>query len=350
MSTLTPKGSHGAFIFTAAVVVGCLAVGVLATILTDKVPSMVVSVVLACGVASLLYGILGGVTEAGFDFGPLKVGGSAAVLLGGVWLINQYLDPQLVKIRGDPYRFDFDQHARPADNWFAINENTGVPIDVEFTDPVSGAVERVEKPASARLRLNLTGDQDNDRYLVVADGAGDEESLGYVSVRDLVSAIGSVGGVMPKTVYTPWNLYLSSGELSDETPSSFRKPDLPRRKPSLRDRSRPARIRVRRLPVDALRCRGGGSAGPPLEPHKGYGRVGGADHRGRRSQVFDRGGRRKSHGRPALVAVSGDRDAAGGFLGPAQKYVSLATTKSCTKLAHRYRGRTGRCAPATERR
>ena len=76
---------HGSFIL--GVIVGCLALGVALVVFVKDVPALVISVVLACAVASLLYGILGGVSAAGFDLGPLKMGGSAAVLLGSVWLL-----------------------------------------------------------------------------------------------------------------------------------------------------------------------------------------------------------------------------------------------------------------------
>ena len=80
------------------VVVGCLVLGVALVVFAKAVPALVVSVRLACAVASLLYGILGGVSYAGFDLGPFKVGGSVAVLLASVWLFNSELDLQLEQI------------------------------------------------------------------------------------------------------------------------------------------------------------------------------------------------------------------------------------------------------------
>ncbi len=207
---------HGPFIFTAAVVVGCLATGLASVIFAKGVPSLVVSVILACGVASLLYGIIGGVTEAGFDFGPLKVGGSAAVLLGGVWLFNQLLDPQLEKIRQDSridqYAFDFDKHANPPDGWFAVDRSDGVPIRVEFTDPVTGEVdETIKRPAGVDLPLKLAEEEGrDDRYLILGSGADPEQSLGYIGLRDLISAVGSLGGRKPARVFGSKNLYLTN--------------------------------------------------------------------------------------------------------------------------------------------
>ena len=206
---------RGPFIFIASVIVGCLVVGVSAVVFTKNVPSLVVSVVLACGVASLLYGIIGGVTEAGFNFGPLKVGGSAAVLIGGVWLFDRLLDPQLEKIRAEArveqYSFDLKKHAKPAEGWFAIDATYGVPVDVEFINPVSGLVEgKVSKPVAANLPLKLAEEEDNDRYLVLGYGAG--PGLGYVSLRDVISAAGSGGGMTPGRVYGFKRLHLSQSE------------------------------------------------------------------------------------------------------------------------------------------
>ena len=82
------SGGKGPFIFVAVVIIGCLGAGVALATLIDQVAALVVSVVLACAVATLLYGSLGGVSQAGFNFGPVKMGGSGAVLIGSVFLFN----------------------------------------------------------------------------------------------------------------------------------------------------------------------------------------------------------------------------------------------------------------------
>ena len=207
----------GPFAVVAAVVFGCLILGVALVVFVAEVPALVVSVVLACAVASLLYGILGGVSDAGFDLGWLKMGGSAAVLLGSVVLFNRVLDPQLEQIRDErrveQFSFDFDRHAVPAGNWFAIDERLGVPVAVAFTDPVTDTVvETVNRPTGASLPLQLapTG---NDRYLVLGVGAEMGQEIGYVSGRDLISVIDSIGW-QPGTVYGFQRLHLlSEGEL-----------------------------------------------------------------------------------------------------------------------------------------
>ena len=94
---MSARGSQ--FTFSAIVVVGCLVVGVALAVFVHDAPAVIIAVVMACAVATLVYAVLGGISEAGFNFGPIKVTGSAAVLFGGAWLINAALEPQLERIR-----------------------------------------------------------------------------------------------------------------------------------------------------------------------------------------------------------------------------------------------------------
>ncbi len=211
------SAKRGPFVFIASVIVSCLVLGVaLVVFFVEAVPALVVSVLLACSVATLLYGILGGVSEAGFNFGPIKMGGSAAVLIGGAWYFNSALDPQLEKIRYERRiaQFNFEEIAAPSDGWFAIDESTGVPVEVVFTDPVTGeVVETVQRPNSASLPLKLASDEGNDRYLVLGTDAAVGQAIGYVPTRDLIIALNSIG-LQPGTIYGPQRLYLTTeGEL-----------------------------------------------------------------------------------------------------------------------------------------
>lgn len=207
---------HGPSGFIALVILGGLALAVVLVVFFEAVPALLVSVFLACSVATLLYGILGGVSEAGFNFGRIKMGGSAAVLIGGAWFFNFVLDPQLEQIRYERRiaQFNFEALATPSDGWFAIDENTGVPVDVTFTDPVTGeVVEAVRRPISASLPLKLASEEGNDRYMVLGTAASAGQAIGYVSARDLISAINSIGW-RPGTVYGFRRLHLSNeGEL-----------------------------------------------------------------------------------------------------------------------------------------
>ena len=199
-----------------------LALGVALSVVA-AVPAIAISVLLSCSMATLLYSILGGVTESSFNLlGQLKVGGSAAVLLGSVWMLNSPLDRQLAQIRSEnrieQFGFDFDEHAAPSDGWFAIDESAGVPVDVEFTDPVTGeVVEIVQRSNSASLPLKLTSEEGNERYLVLGTAATATQAIGYVPVRDLISAMDSIGW-QPGRIYGPQRLYLST---EDELPPNM---------------------------------------------------------------------------------------------------------------------------------
>ena len=168
---------HGPFTVSAVVILGCLVGGVALVTAVKDVPAVVVAVVLACGIATLTYTLLGGVSEAGFHLGPLSLTGSGAMLVGSAFLINNALDPQLMQIRrenrADQFGFNFDQHAAPPKGWFALNDRTGVPLDVTFTDPVTNEVVKTVKPPPAvSLPLKLAADEGNDRYVVLGTDAG----------------------------------------------------------------------------------------------------------------------------------------------------------------------------------
>ena len=214
-------------------IVGCLGSGVALATFIEQAAALVVSVVLACAVASLLYGILGGVSQAGFNFGPLKMGGSAAVLLGSVFLFNHALDPQLREIRENNVEdavaqalrdteFYFDRHVVPSANWFAIDRSTAVPINVGFTDPQGKkSVPDVEPPSSPNLRLRLEM-QDESSFLVLGVDADSGDGLGHIRMQQLRNVIGSFGEFTPERIYGPQRLHLvAEGILAEDTPREW---------------------------------------------------------------------------------------------------------------------------------
>lgn len=215
----------GPFILVAIVIVGCLVAGVWVSVSDHPAPSLVISVLFACAVAALLYSILGSVGEAGFKLGPIKMGGSAAVLIGGVYLFNILLEPQLAAIRDrnlkeelEGVRFVFDRHVTPAEGWFAINRETGAPLTVRFTDPVGVTPPKLVKPPNrASLRFKI-GERDTDNYHLVS-GRSAEAGLGYVNHKDLKDMLGSLGNLEPGTTYGPKRLHLTrEGELPSDKP------------------------------------------------------------------------------------------------------------------------------------
>lgn len=180
------------FIVSTFLIFGCLTAGVLLAFVKD-VPAVLVAVVLACGITTLAYTLLGGVTGAGFHLGPVKLAGSAAVLVGSIWLINLYLDPQLAQLRRARSGFDINRHADPAGGWFALDRTSGVPLTVKFSDPATQTVvATVQPPSTLTLRLRLVADEENDRYRVAGIGDEADEAIGYVTASEIANSAGSL--------------------------------------------------------------------------------------------------------------------------------------------------------------
>lgn len=223
-----PQSRTGPFLFVATVIVGCLGVGVWLSISGRDAPSLVISVALACAVSALLYGILGGVGKSGFEFGPIKMGGSAAVLVGSAYLFNFLLEPQVEAIRAaraeallDGVRFNVNRHIVPARGWFAIDRETAEPVSVRILDPVSNdEIVVFVPPSRANLRFRLAEQEDGGDRLVA--GANADTWLGYVTRQSLESLLGEVGDLEPGTTYGPYRLHLvNEGELPEEYPREW---------------------------------------------------------------------------------------------------------------------------------
>jgi hypothetical protein len=91
-TTLGSRLSHEDIVITLAIGIGFIG-GVI--IFCLKLPPIIVAIFLATGIASLVYGFLGGIQEATFNLGPIKLVGSIAALLGCTWFINSYLEKQM---------------------------------------------------------------------------------------------------------------------------------------------------------------------------------------------------------------------------------------------------------------
>ena len=218
----------GPFVFVAIVIVGCLGAGIWLSISDRHAPSLVISVALACAVSTLLYGILGGVGKSGFEFGPLKMGGSAAVLVGSAYLFNLLLEPQQDAIRAarveailERVRFDVNRHIVPARGWFAIDRETAEPVSVRILDPVSNnEIVVFVPPSRANLRFRLAEPEDGGDRLVA--GADADTWLGYVTRQSLEGLLGEVADLEPGTTYGPYRLHLvNEGELPEENPREW---------------------------------------------------------------------------------------------------------------------------------
>lgn len=76
-----------------ALIIGFL--GGIILVFIPNTPAIIISILLATGIATLVYHFLGGIENAQFNTGAIKLGGSMAALLAGVLLINPKLDKQL---------------------------------------------------------------------------------------------------------------------------------------------------------------------------------------------------------------------------------------------------------------
>jgi len=109
--------------------------------------------------------------------------------------------------------FDFDRDVSPPAGWFAIDRETGAPVNVRFTDPVGARQPKtIRPPERARLRLKIGQRDPGNDHLV--SGVDAEAGLGYVNHRQLREMQGAFGAPGPYRTYGPKRLHLvRSGEL-----------------------------------------------------------------------------------------------------------------------------------------
>ncbi|MEW8338781.1 MAG: hypothetical protein AB2708_02955 [Candidatus Thiodiazotropha taylori] len=96
-----PKSLCGEDYLVLAIIISCtlgpVSVLFIAKLYQVFIPSAFYAVFLGIAVASMLYRFLGGIHDATFAIGALKVTGSAAVLLGMAWWLNDVLEIQIAK-------------------------------------------------------------------------------------------------------------------------------------------------------------------------------------------------------------------------------------------------------------
>lgn len=82
--------------FEKTVIICSLFIGFLGavTLVSFEMPPIVPSIFLATGIATLVYYFLGGIQDARFDMGPIKLGGSIAALIASAWFIDSKLENQ----------------------------------------------------------------------------------------------------------------------------------------------------------------------------------------------------------------------------------------------------------------
>lgn len=214
----------GPMVLLACLIIGCIATGViLAVLIPERAPPIVTASVLACGVTVLLYGILGGVSKAGFELGPLEMGGSAAVLFALTWLFNGYLNDQQRVMREDNYRFNQEEHVLPkARKWIAIERTTAKPINVGFKDPVSGDITRTGTILPIDLPLTLVQDVESggNNFFIKGKDTQLDQRIARVNLSEILK--NSQRDLSPETVYGPQRLHLvRAGKLPRDAPREW---------------------------------------------------------------------------------------------------------------------------------
>lgn len=161
--------------FIAMMVLVGLAGGVLLHVF-DQAP-FVIAIFLGTGVASLVYGFLGGIDDARFDLGPVKMGGSLAALVGVAWLANAKLEDQ-TRLHLDR---DFDP---PARTWFAMDRITSLPIDVS----VPRAQASIGAPEADEFRARTLGLQVSENTVFAVAEDRPDFIVGYLKQEELQGA------------------------------------------------------------------------------------------------------------------------------------------------------------------
>lgn len=132
-------------------------------------PPIMVAVFLATGVASVVYGFLGGIQTATFNVGPIRFEGSIAALMGSAWFINVQLGKTTC------------QFEPPLATWFAMDRTRGVPLSVK----VGYSEDAIEQPPSDVLVNNPVDIQHPpDRFRIVSEADADF-ILGVLGREDL---------------------------------------------------------------------------------------------------------------------------------------------------------------------
>ena len=219
----------GPFVLVAIVIVGCLAAGVWLSISDRPAPSLVISVLLACAAAALLYSILGGVGEGGFALGPIKMGGSAGPCSLAAPICSTYCWSRSSR------PFAMRARARIRSPFPSSSTNTwsrrkgGSPSTAK---PVSRA------PCASRIPPASSSPDGYGRRIGRAWNSGSasasattitscsataaEAGLGYVNHEHLKDILGLLGDLEPGATHGPRRLYLArEGELSSDNPRTW---------------------------------------------------------------------------------------------------------------------------------
>jgi len=152
------------------------------------VPPLIIAIFLGIAVSALLYRFLGGVRDASFTIGTLKVTGTAAIPIGIAWWSNGELKQYVAEHITHKETFDISKHVIPSsEEWFAINKQNGTPIKLEFPyfnqehlPPTYQEIHELRKGIDIKLRQT-----DNMIYAVLNSGV--EQTLGKIEAKEINS-------------------------------------------------------------------------------------------------------------------------------------------------------------------
>lgn len=150
------------------------------------VPPPIISIFLGIAVSALLYRFLGGVHDASFTVGALKVTGTAAILIFVAGWANSELKQFIPEGNKPAEAFEIAKHVIPApEKWYAVNRETGNPIALEF--PSFG--QKHDPPSANELNamrekrvINLKGNPDE---MIAYLNNGGNRVLGKISPAEI---------------------------------------------------------------------------------------------------------------------------------------------------------------------
>lgn len=139
------------------------------------------SIFFAMALASILYQFLGGIGDSNsISLGAVKFGGSAAVLLGFIYYLNDYVF--------SPPETQHDEIAYSQKNWIPINTETGKTLSPPLTIALGNKVDTFPKPGSDGIRalhnFKVLEVKNNKFALYISDTA---RRVGFFNISDLSS-------------------------------------------------------------------------------------------------------------------------------------------------------------------
>ncbi len=190
-------------IFIAFIIVICLILGIVTNLQFEGVT--ISSICFAICITSLVYWFLGGIQNATFNVGYLKLGGSIAALLGGFYFINQELrkDNECAIVFEDI-----------TEKFYAVGKNSGLSKKVYLKrgEKILDSIPAIPKEFNKDKNLNLSSN------LIVKNK---DLVLGKID-KDGLSAEGFFRAIAAEdNQYEPFKLTLAKSTYKSESDRNF---------------------------------------------------------------------------------------------------------------------------------